>query len=231
MMDLRHDLTQTWRAISRIPANNGARAVMFISARKGEGVSSVAASFAMLAAQRSSKGVWLVDLNLTENGQYAAFNRGAFGQSFHPLGPAHTADLGNTSFFSIEPPLQGENSLQERFVVHRAADTRLLVSRFCAERLSPGQSIKIRTSAAYWNKVRSIADWIIVDAPAISDSGAGLAVCSQMDAIIPVILADKTPAVEAARLAQEVEAHGGNCAGLVMNALRKDARFFDQFTA
>ena len=229
MIDLRRDLTQTWRAISRTPSRGGARAVMFISARTGEGTSSIAASFAMLAAQRSSKGVWLMDLDLTNNAQYKSFKHGAFSQINGPMGPAHPADLGDVSFFNVTPVNPEASSERDRLVVHRAGKSRLLVSHFRTELLKPNQEVRIRTGAAYWQKVRSIADWIIVDAPSIDQSGAGLAVCSQMDAVVTVVRADKTPVAEAARISQEIEAHGGVCAGVVLNAVKGDAQFMDQF--
>ena len=229
MMDLRSDIDDTWRAMSRLPSRGGGRVLMFMAARAGEGVSSIAASFAALAAQRSSRGVWLIDLDLMGNLQFRRFNQGPFARSFGPLGRAFSADLGKISFYSLSPPSSQPNP--NYLVVHRAGESRLLVSRFRTEELSVGQQVRIRTGAGYWRKVREIADWVIVDAPSLERSGAGLAICSQMDASIMVLRADSTPVEEASRLAREIEGHGGVCAGLVMNQVRADARFVDQFSA
>ena len=215
--------------LGRTPSRGEGRAVMFMSAREGEGASSMAASFAMLAAQRSSKGVWLVDLDLAANKQYQAFAKGEFSKVLGPLGPAHSAESGGASFFSVSPEREDETSGRDRFVVHRAGDSRLLVSRFRSENLGADQKVRIRTGADYWKKVRSTADWIVVDAPALEQSAAGLAICSQIDAVVVVLRADKTPVADVSRVCQEIEAHGGLCAGVMLNGVKKDAKFIDQF--
>ena len=56
MKDLRADLKDLHRALAQTPATDGGRTVMFISARSGEGVSSVAAAFALLAAEQARRG-------------------------------------------------------------------------------------------------------------------------------------------------------------------------------
>ncbi len=231
MLDLRPDLNPTWRAFNRLPTKGGGRAVMFVSACSGEGTSSVSASFAMLAAQRSQRAVWLIDLDLTGNIQFTAFSKGPFSGVLGGLGRAHNADLGDKSFYTLHPSNADEQdkSAPQLFNVYRVGDSRLLVSRFRTDRLAVGQQVKIRTGAAYWKHIRTIADWIIVDAPALEQSGAALAVCSQMDATSLVVRADKTPTGLVSRAGQEIEGHGGQCFGMVMNQVRADARFADQF--
>ena len=66
MLDLRQDLSGLWQAATRVTPRSGGRALMFISAREGEGTSSVAASFALMAAARAARMSWLVDLDLRE---------------------------------------------------------------------------------------------------------------------------------------------------------------------
>lgn len=234
LTDLRADLTETWRVATKAPSRAGGRMIMFMSALSGEGTSSVAASFAMLAAQRARKGVWLVDLDLTNGRLFKAFEKnGEFAETFGTLGPAHTAELGNSSFFSISPPspppAPGEKPVS-MFAVHRVGDSKLLVSHFRKERLEPNQRVKVKTGAEYWKAVREIADWIIVDAPALETSSAGLAVCSQMDATAIVVRADKTPATKVSQLGQEIEGHSGTCMGIVLNGMQKDARLADEIS-
>ncbi|MFC7290160.1 sugar kinase [Hirschia litorea] len=235
MIDLRKDLTETWRVATKAPSKSGGRTIMFMSAMAGEGTSSVAASFAMLAAQRARKGVWLVDLNLMNGTLFKAFDRGGeFSDSFGRIGPAHNAELDNSAFFSISPPPPppppGQKGNSGLFVVHRVGDSKLLVSRFRKERLDTGQRVRVKTGADYWKAVREIADWVIVDAPPLASSSAGLAVCSQMDATALVVRADKTPATQVSKLGQEIEGHGGTCMGIVLNATRADARLADELS-
>lgn len=231
MQDLRGELTETWRVATQAPQTNGARAIMFMSARTGEGTSSVAASFAMLAASRARRGVWLIDLDLMQNLQYAAFENGPFTRVLGRAGRPHNADLGAASFYSVTPPSaesRKSGANPGMMVVHRVGNSKLLVSRFRKERLEANQQVRIKTGADYWKAVRGIADWIIVDAPALEESSAGLAVCSQMDATALVVRADRTAAQDVSRLGQEIEGHGGTCLGMVLNDMRSDARMVDQ---
>ncbi|MDP1556790.1 MAG: hypothetical protein Q8L84_15130, partial [Hyphomonas sp.] len=70
MRDLRQDLAGLWRHVSQMQPATGGRVVLFLSARKGEGTSSVAASFALMAASRAARTAWLVDLDIRRNYQY-----------------------------------------------------------------------------------------------------------------------------------------------------------------
>lgn len=233
MKDLRHELDDLWRAASRLPAPNGGRALMIMAARNGEGVSSVAASFALLAAARSHRSTWLIDLDLRRNGQYEAFSQGYAGRLGRP-GQAFDASLNQAPFYVVTPQIaavQGKRDPSERLLaVHRVGRSRLMVSRFRNERLRPGQKVQLRTQANYWRAARATADWVVVDAPAMERSGAGLAICSQMDGVILVISADQTRSEEIVAMKREIEDHGGRCLGVVMNQTGADARLADRFS-
>ena len=105
MRDLREDLEPVWRATARIsPAEPGGRVLMFTSARVGEGVTSMAASFACMAARRAEKPVWLVDLDLDDLFCSVA----AGNENLSAIPP-----LGESGFIKLE----GEG----RFIVQRSA--------------------------------------------------------------------------------------------------------------
>jgi hypothetical protein len=204
-----------------LPANAG-RLVLFVGARVGEGVSSVAASFAMLAAERAESPVWLLDLDLLTNRAFSALSKGAFLPTGESVGPPMPADLGSTPFYLLEPPTSDREGLGEPFAVHQLGTTRLMVSRFAAETLAPGQRVRIRSSPHYWRAVRQVSHWTIVDAPALADTGAALAVAPHADAAVLVVRAETTPSAEARALRDAVEAHGGRIAGVVVTGLKPD---------
>ena len=79
MHDLRSDLDTLWRAAGRLTVAKGGRGIMFMSAHDGEGTSSVAASFSLMAAEKCRRATWLVDLDLHENPQFESFQRGDYG--------------------------------------------------------------------------------------------------------------------------------------------------------
>ncbi|WP_084398867.1 P-loop NTPase family protein [Henriciella aquimarina] len=230
MRDLRDQMDSVWRAASRLTAERGGRCVMFISAREGEGASSLAASFALLAARRSEKAAWLIDLDLRNNRAFEAFEKG-FARGAGKPGRAYDASLRTDPIYTLSPgavPGKGKGAASKLLAVHEIEKTRLLVTRFRNELLARGQRVQLRTQPGWWQSVRRAADWIVVDAPALATSPAGLAMAGQMDGVILVVEADSTGADEVIALAREVESHGGKVAGVVLNRMRADARFADR---
>ena len=232
MIDLRSDLSASdgdlLRNLGPSRAGEGGRVVMFVAARPGEGVSSIAASFALLAAQGVRKPAWLIDLDLRRNHAFNTFAVGPFAKPFGGVGPPYSAALRTQPFFSIEPEDTGKKDDFGVFTAHRVGETRLMVTQFDAARLQPGQTIRIRAQPDYWAAVRAATDWAIVDAPAIQRASAALALVAQMDAVVLVVRADHGDAAEVDAARRAIEAHGGRIAGLVVNRLRPDARFADR---
>ena len=229
MKDLRADLRDLYRALAQTPATEGGRSVMFISARAGEGVSSIAASFALLAAEQARRAVWLVDLDLKRNHLFNAFAVGAFAKMFGGVGPPYSAALKTQPFFSIEPEDPAATAGLGLFTAHRVGDTRLMVTQFDAARLKPGHAVRIRTQPGYWTTVRSATDWAVIDAPALELAGAGLAITSQIDRTVIVVRADDTSPGDVDTLRREIEAHGGRVGGIVLSRQQGDARVADRF--
>jgi hypothetical protein len=228
MKDLRSDLADLHRALSQTPATEGGRSVMFMSARPGEGVSSVAVSFALMAAESARKPVWLVDLDLKRNHLFNTFALGPFADAFGGVGPPYSAALKTQPFFTIEPDDPEASAGLGLFTAHRVGETRLMVTQFDASRLKTGHAVRIRTQPAYWQAVRAQTDWAVIDAPALERAGAGLAIASQMDRVVIVVRADETTPSEVEAVRREIERHGGKVGGVVLNREKKDARFIDR---
>ena len=173
MRDLRSDLANLWRSTARITSPHGGRAVMFIAARDGEGVTSMAASFAVMAAARTPRTAWLVDLNLRRNTAYRGF-QGGFGGDVGKPGRAYDASLDEEPIYTISPQTVsdgGRPTARHKLLgVHQIQNTRLMVTRFRNERLRQGQRVQLKTQPTWWQALRQAADWIIVDAPAPQSS-------------------------------------------------------------
>jgi len=222
MRDLRQDLAGLWQTVSQPDLPKGGRVLMFIAARPGEGTSSVAASFARLAAERSAKTTWIVDLDFRRNGQYTAFSQGLFRDRARP-GHALDASLGAEQIYSVVGHEQ-ELACCKLLNAHQIAGQRLLVTRFRNDRLAPGQRVQLKSAPAWWRALRAATDWVVVDAPALEKSLAGLVFAAQADGVVIIVKADETPPADVQALRQDIEAHGGRVAGIVMNALKADAR-------
>lgn len=232
MKDLRNRLEREGlnRALARSGLAEGGRLVMFIAARTGDGASSVAASAALLAAQKVSRPAWLVDLDVAGNHLFNEFALGAMSRTFGGVGKPYSACLRQRPFFDIEPKTDGEPMDPAWFTAHRIGDTRLMVTQFDTSRLGPQHTLKIRSRPSYWGAVREATDWAVVDAPALEVSTAGLAVAAQMDNCVIVARADATPPNEIEDLREQLEHHGGRVAGVVLNRISGDALLADRLS-
>ena len=159
---------------------------------------------------------------------FAAFEDGFVRDAGAP-GRAFDASLRTDPIYTLTPSNPDRAGAEKKLLtVHEIKGTRLLVSRFRNEELKRAQRVQLRTQADWWKTVRRAADWIIVDAPALTRSPAGLAMAAQMDAVFIVLEADSTGAEELLGLRREIEAHGGRIGGIVMNRIGADARFADR---
>ncbi len=230
MRDLREDLDPVWRATSRLSGvSAGARAVMFVSARSGEGVTSMAASFACMAARRAEKPVWLVDLDLRNNSVFNVFTK-RFARDVGPPARAYDASLRQSPIYKITPRVANGRQ-QKLLTAHDIKGVPLLVTRFRSDRLKPGQNVILQDSPGWWEALRSIAGWVIVDAPALESSAAALTMADVVDGVILVVEADSTSPAEIDSARREIEAKRGRVLGVVMNRVRGDARFAERFSA
>ena len=119
MKDLRADLKDLYRSLSQTSSTDGGRTVMFIAARSGEGTSSVATAFSLLAAEQARRPVWLIDLDLKRNHLFNSFAVGAFAEAFGGVGPPYSAALKTQPFFSVEPAPQEAAQSLGLFTAHR----------------------------------------------------------------------------------------------------------------
>lgn len=218
------------KSLARSGLADGGRVVMFISARRGEGTSSVAASSALIAARNVKRPAWLVDLDVTGNRLFEEFARGGLSKTFGGVGRPYSACLRQKPFFSIDPNGDKAEIDPASFTAHQIGDTRLMVTQFDTGRLEPGQTLRILPAPAYWAAVRKATDWTVVDAPALEASTAGLAIAAEMDNCVIVARADATPADEIDGLRRQIIEHGGKVTGLVLNQVSGDALFLDRLS-
>ncbi|MCR9079192.1 MAG: hypothetical protein NXH78_08835 [Hyphomonadaceae bacterium] len=230
MRDLREDLEPIWRTATRVPTTGeGGRVILFVSAQTGEGTTSVASSFACLAARRSETRAWLVDLDLQQNPVFRGFER-RFARDIGRPGRAYDASLRQDPIYSVSPRLVDvkQNKL---LTAHDIDGLPLLITRFRNERLNAGQKVKLQASPAWWSAVRKIADWVVVDAPSLERSSAAFSMIDQADAIILVVEADRTSPEMVDMARRDLLARGGNVIGAVLNKVGGDARFADRVSA
>ncbi|MEO0465972.1 MAG: hypothetical protein AAF216_05480 [Pseudomonadota bacterium] len=234
MKDVRNTLGAVWRAAQMAGPPGGGRAIMFVGTCEPAEVSSLAASFAWLCAERGQGPVWLLDLDFRSNPMFQGFDDGFAGDAARP-GRAFDARLGGPPLYSstsggaVKTRVGADPDKLLSF--HAVTGSRLLVSRFRTEALAPGQRLVFSRQSGWWRAARSKADWIIVHAPPTQGSGAALSMAGDVDGTIMAIEADKTGLDAAFDLRDDVEAEGGRVIGTVMTGVRGDARFATRIAA
>lgn len=234
MRDMRNDLPGLWRALARRGSEADGRASLFLSMYAHDDATSLAASFALLAAERCARPVWLLDLDLRENPVFHGFEAG-FAQGVTRPGRAYDGALRQTPIYRTPDgkALQTRRRVDpaKLFCLHDLEGANLMVSRFRTEALSPGQRLTVAPTPEWWRAARARAGWIVIVAPPLEGSGVGLSVCAEADDVVLAVAADRTPVEAVAVLREEVEAAGGRIAGAVMTGLGWDARLASQLAA
>jgi Mrp family chromosome partitioning ATPase len=175
--------------------------VLFVSARRGEGVTTVARAVAEAAGPGA---VYAIDLDLKRNGLAKALSETA------ALGPKIDGRLGNASFYTVRG-----HEAAPAFSYHRVGRSPVFAGVFDARLLPTSARVAVSARPDYWDAARAGGATIVVDAPALERSQVALRVAPHMDGVVLVVGADKgaAPAAIAAKAAF-VNA-GANVIGLV----------------
>ena len=218
MVELNAEMADLWTTLGA-PSPGRGRVIQFMSARNGEGVSTVAREFAWFAASRAARRTWLIDLDLNGTAQCDALSGEP--SRFGVLGPAAAATPDGSMFFTVQPPLRGPDGrawADARYLsAHRVGGKSLWVTRFRRDALQGRQGVHVMPTADYWNALRRHADLIVIDAPAADRSQAGLTIAPFVDDVVLVVAADEPDVRAPALLRDSVIDAGGHMSGLFFN--------------
>jgi len=218
MLDLNAEMAELWGSLGATTPGR-ARLIQFVAARGGEGVSSVARAFALFAARRANRSVWLIDLDLMANGQFAAV--AADQAHYGELGGSVAASPDDSMFFTVRPAQNGPNSTvvsDARYLAaHGLKGARFWVTRLRSEALGPRQFPHVVPDGRYWQVMRNHADLIVVDCPAADRSHVALITAPFMDQTVLVVAANEPEVRPPLLLRDAIFVAGGHCAGVFLN--------------
>lgn len=226
MVDLTSEMADLWAALGPSTTQHG-RVLQFVSARTGEGTSTIAREFARLAAVRGRRPTWLIDADIYDQSQLNAVAMEP--ERFGPVQGMASASPDGSAFFTIHPPLkdrQGRPMADSRLLQARAVlGGRLWVTRLRAEALHVAQRAQFLGTPDYWEAMRRHADYIIIDSPAADRSDAAITLAPHVDATVLVVAADELDVGDPAALRDALDAADGFVAGMVFNkAPEREAR-------
>lgn len=218
MVNLNAEMAELWASLGA-PAAGRARILQLVSARRGEGTSTIARELAFFAARRAGRAVWLVDLDLMASPQHAAIS--AESERYGLIGQPAQASPDGSIFFAVQPPAQspdGKPWPDARYLAaHRVGAARWWVTRFRREALRGRQTVHILPSGDYWTALRKFADLIIVDCPSGDRSQAATTVAPFMDQTVMVVAADEEDVRAPALMRDALTGAGADVAGLFFN--------------
>ena len=225
MVDLTREMADLMAALGK-PQSRQGRALMFVSAFSGEGVSSVAREYARCEAAFAKRPVWLIDGDFKRQGQM--IEMGQDPQRYGPPGVLSQATPDGSVFFTIAPPARdrdGQPVADSKYLVARPfLAEKLWVTRFRQQNLAPGQRVKMSERTTYWTALRQHAQTIVVDVPALDRSGVALQLASQMDGVILVVSEAEGDIQGRVNLKNDIEQVGGRLIGMVYNRARRAGR-------
>ena len=197
-MNLSSDMSTLIDQLEPISRPSGmGRVLMVMGTSRGAGASTVSRELARLSAVRSTRGVWLFDLDFKVNAQADACR-------VRP--EAFDLSLGRET-----PWVLDENS---RLTGRASSIDKLFVSRV-ERRPETRMQAALRSAPDYWSAVRQSIDLAVIDAP--GQSRAPMNMVTDMDGVILVVdaRADNFDGLHARRDA--IETMGGVVAGVVVN--------------
>lgn len=187
--------------------HGGGRALLLVSARRNEGVTTAARAVAEAAGPGA---VYAIDLDLKQNSFAKALSQ------LGALGPRIDGKLGGVSFYAVHGP--GRLPIHEArsaFSYHRVGRRLIFAGVFDARVLPRNARVAVSAKPDYWNAARAGGATIVIDAPALERSDVALRVAPHMDGVVLVVGAapGSAPAAIAAKMA--LDNAGANVIGLV----------------
>lgn len=218
MVDLNAEMAELWGSLGA-PGPGRPYVLQVISARRGEGASTVARELALFTARRAARKTWLVDMDLGAAAQYQAISSDV--ERYGALGPPVAASPDGSAFFTVQPPAprpDGGVWPDARYLsAYGVGGSRFWVTRFNREALRGPQKVHIIPGAEYWAALRQHAEVVIIDSPSADRSQAGLAIAQHMDQTVLVVSAQQPDVKPPAQLRDALAAAGGRCAGVFFN--------------
>lgn len=185
----------------------GGRAIMFMSARAHEGVTTLSRAAAEAAG---SGNVYAIDLDLRRN---------ALARSFAASGALGARIDGRLSGLSFCSAWDGQGlklrGSDGAFCYHRIGASKLYVGVFDGRGLPKSARLVVGAEPDYWNAARACGACVVIDAPALERSHVGLRIARHMDGVVLVVSERPGAAPAALAAKQQIVAAGGNLIGLV----------------
>jgi len=193
--------------------------IQFIGANPGEGVSSISRELAIVASRYTDGPLLLLDLDWGFGNHYQNFQRGATG---FPGAPGEAVDLGidpNKILRSCTTHVS-KNKKDPFITTHRVGESNLYITQQNCSRQNCSNSPHVINYNPFWNDLRRKIQLTIIDSPPANQHLDGIVVCSQVDAVVLVVAAEKTRIPVISSLRDKLLDQQAPLVGMVLNKRR-----------
>jgi protein-tyrosine kinase len=170
------------------------KVLMFVSTTHGEGTSTVVATFGTVLAS-SGENVLLVDANLRK-------------PSLHDMFSVERAG-------GVAELLVGTTEVKD--VTKKTRFSNLSIITGGVPPSNPSLALSSKSVCHMIDRLKSEADWILLDAPPVNECTDALTLCSEVDGAVLVVQAEKTKCEVAQSAKQRLEHAKVNILGVVLN--------------
>ncbi|MEL6661559.1 MAG: hypothetical protein AAFR33_01055 [Pseudomonadota bacterium] len=222
------DYSGVIRAAQRVGPPSGGRVILFLTPRSETAVREATLGFARATALRSPRPVWLIDLDLRNNGLFHHLEAVATSDHAQPGRAFSVAFEAAPIYRPVGKRLiatQGGVNPTKLLSLHEVPGENLYVSRFRVEAMAAGEKLTLAPARDWWAAARAKSDWITVHSLPLDQGGHALALCKDVDGVVLVIEADRTSLSDITAMQEEVETAGGRIIGSVMVGVGADARW------
>ncbi len=196
-MDLENEMIALYQNVESQLPNLDRKVIQFVSAKEGEGTSTIVREFARVAAKKLGKLVFLLDLG----------------------GRTPQKCL----FLHITPECGWEEVATNGADAGKSAGRGEMDVEMCPPDLVSGNgriNFYSPTIAGFWEALRERYDLVLIDSAPVSVSPDGIEISRGVDGVVVVVEAEKTRWQVVENLKQKIENRGGNILGIVFNKRR-----------
>lgn len=179
-------------------ANDSAKIIQFMGARRGEGVSTIVREFAKIAVERLGKSVLVLDSAYQDPARRININV--------------TCEYGGTELIE-----QGELKDSAFF---RFGESNLYFAPISVQTSLVHPVTDLAATVTLWEKLKEKFDLILIDSSSDENLSDSIALSRKVDGVILVVEAGKTRRKVAENMKKKILANGGSILGVVLNKRR-----------
>ncbi|RQW85651.1 MAG: hypothetical protein EHM79_11270 [Geobacter sp.] len=191
-MDFENEMIALYQNIETLLPDIERKVILFLSAKEGEGTSTIVREFARIAARKMGKQVFVLDSRRNSHQKciYLHIIPEGSREGFETGNDAHREEM-DLEMCPVDLP-DGDTPLN--FYSANIVD--------------------------FWDSLRQKYDLVLIDSSSASSSPDGIEISRRVDGVVLVVEAEKTRWQVVENLKEKIEDSGGNILGMVFNKRR-----------